>query len=188
MPARLELNYMEPSLVSSTDSKTNTDDDFRAVAKGFSTLLNLSAFLLLAEALLFLPYIQIPGLIGWALALSGFKLIFGQVNRLLSSQKIILLGIAAGLLAGLGPVVAFYIGTVTQLLIIPSVLLVLCASSLALLKNNLFAIVAFVTPTVTSFAVVMMQLDTSLPMLWPAFWATMGAMIIGVGYFCKKSS
>ena len=158
---------------------------------GFPVLLNICLFLLLTEAIVFLPFIRISGLLSWALLFSGFQIFVRQTNfsqspQKKSLQKIVLLSIIAGILVGLGPIIFLYISTVTQLFIMPSVLLVLTACSLPLLGNYLPVVAGFTASAVIAFTVAILGLDNTLPISWPACWIILSLVIIWVGNYCQK--
>ena len=155
-------------------------------ATGFPVLLNICLFLLLAEAVVFLPYINISGLLSWALIFGGFQILVRQMDVAQSPKTIVLLSIIAGILVGLGPIAFLFIGTVTQLYIIPSVLLVLAACCLPLLGNYLPPVAGFTISAIASFTIAMLNLDNTLPLSWPACWIILGLVIIWVGNYCQK--
>ena len=170
----------------STENEKDNKEFQHLFATGFPVLLNICLFLLLAEAVVFLPYINISGLLNWALIFGGFQIIVRQINVVQSPKAMVVLSIIAGILVGLGPVAFLFISTVTQLFIIPSVLLVLAACCLPLLGNYLPTVAGFTISAIASFTTAMLNLDNTLPLSWPACWIVLGLVILWVGNFCQK--
>lgn len=164
------------------------------LASGCQSLLSISLFALLMEGLLFLQYIQLPGLLGWSIVFlgtqyyfmgkraSGIPLNSSDPTHTPSVQNALLFIASLGFLTAMAPLIVLHIVTVQQLYIIPMVLLVLSACSIAFLGVYFPAVAAFTLSAIVPFCVVFLQTNPSLSTVWPASWLLTAGVILWAGW------
>ena len=172
-------NHVDPaSIQGSSEQNIN--------GTGLVVLLTVSLFALLAEAILFLPFLLINNFIVWAIVFACLLSITRLNANTMTSYRLSIFGACAGIIVGLSPITFLHIATVSQLFVIPSVLLVLSACSIALLRHCIAAAAYFISTALLSFTLAMSMLDNTLPTIWPVSWLILGALIIWVGRYTSR--